>query len=148
MDDLIRDLRVATILPRQSSTNVHEVSSRLRMNPLRRLVQQLPSPWRSLCPRCQRRLLSTFTTPSSSPAWIQPSPTRVPHRNAGSKLRKALEDLPQGLQAPIEPFIEREAPKYSQVLDEVLQNQRRFPKCILLTRVGQFYEVHTLGMPS
>ena len=69
-------------------------------------------------------------------------PCLTSRRNAGTKLRKSLEDLPQGLQAPLEPFIEKEASKYSPVIDEVLQNQRRFPKCILLTRVGQFYEVY------
>jgi len=73
----------------------------------------------------------------------------VPHflircRHAGTKLRKSLDELPQGLQAPLEPFIEKEASKYSPVIDEVLQNQRRFPKCVLLTRVGQFYEVPEL----
>lgn len=70
------------------------------------------------------------------------SPTCLVHRrNAGTKLRKSIEELPQGLQAPLEPFIEKEASKYSPVIDEVLQNQRRFSKCVLLTRVGQFYEV-------
>lgn len=62
-------------------------------------------------------------------------------RNVGTKLRKSLEELPQGLQLPLEPFVEKQSTKYSPVIDEVLQNQKRFPKCVLLTRVGQFYEV-------
>jgi len=74
-------------------------------------------------------------SPSLSPTCL------VLRRNASTKLRKSIEELPQGLQAPLEPFIEKEAAKYSPVIDEVLQNQRRFPKCVLLTRVGQFYEV-------
>jgi hypothetical protein len=72
-----------------------------------------------------------------------PSPVLISRRNAGTKIRKSLEELPQGLQAPLEPFVEKEASKYSPVIDEVLQNQRRFPKCVLLTRVGQFYEVYS-----
>ena len=82
---------------------------------------------------CRPYLLSLNSSPSFSP--------RNCRRYAATTLRKSIEELPQGLQAPLEPFIEKEASKYSPVIDEVLQNQRRFPKCVLLTRVGQFYEV-------
>jgi hypothetical protein len=67
-----------------------------------------------------------------------------PRKHAGTTLRKSIEELPQGLQVPLGPFIEKETSKFSPVIDEVLQNQRRFPKCVLLTRVGQFYEVRSL----
>jgi hypothetical protein len=98
----------------------------------------------TLCRRFQHRALSTLCSPLNSsqrrvsPVW---APYRLDRRHAGIKLRKSIEELPQGLQLPLEPFIEKEASKYSPVIDEVLQNQKRFPKCVLLTRVGQFYEV-------
>lgn len=99
---------------------------------------------RTLCRRFHHRALSTLCSPLNnsqprvSPVW---APYRLDRRHAGTKLRKSIEELPQGLQLPLEPFIEKEASKYSPVIDEVLQNQKRFPKCVLLTRVGQFYEV-------
>jgi hypothetical protein len=73
--------------------------------------------------------------PSRSPRY------QSPLRATGTKTRKTIDELPQGLQAPLEPFIDREVAKYTPVIDEVLHNQRRFPKCVLLTRIGQFYEV-------
>jgi len=99
---------------------------------------------RILCRRCQHRAFSTLCSHPNRPGLrVIPSsaPYRLHRRLAGTKLRKSIEELPQGLQLPLEPFIEKEASKYSPVIDEVLQNQRRFPKCVLLTRVGQFYEV-------
>lgn len=98
---------------------------------------------RSLCSQCRHHLLSSRTEglrPTRT-TLLPPPANRISRRNAGTKLRKSIEELPQGLQAPLEPFVEKETSKYSPVMDEVLQNQRRFPKCVLLTRVGQFYEV-------
>lgn len=104
---------------------------------------------RVLSRRCQHRSFCLFTCQSvlrQSALPLSP-PDRISYRHAGTKVRKSIEELPQGLQTPLEPFIEKEASKYSPVIDEVLQNQRRFPKCVLLTRVGQFYEVLTF-IPS
>lgn len=97
------------------------------------------------------KILSSLSAQPYKPLRRSPSPPPaflVQRRNAGTKLRKSIEELPQGLQAPLEPFIEKEAAKYSPVIDEVLQNQRRFPKCVLLTRVGQFYEVFPLFLTA
>src|SRR5947207_7703936 len=98
---------------------------------------------RRLCQRCQHRSFSAFTCQFvlRQSALQSIPPNRIDRRNVGTKLRKSIEELPQGLQTPLEPFIEKEASRYPPVIDEVLQNQRRFPKCVLLTRVGQFYEV-------
>ena len=111
-----------------------------QLGPQSHLIKQV------LCQRCPHRLFSAFTCQSMLRQSALPPlpPNRTARRNAGTKLRKSIEELPQGLQTPLEPFIEKEASKYSHVIDEVLQNQRRFPKCVLLTRVGQFYEVCTL----
>lgn len=95
------------------------------------------------------RAFCSFSAPRVTNGWPRlklPPPIAVYCRHAGTKLRKSLDELPQGLQEPFEPFVEREASKYSPVIDEVLQNQRRFPKCVLLTRLGQFYEVWILSV--
>jgi DNA mismatch repair ATPase MutS len=94
-------------------------------------------------PRSFYRSFSALRLINGRPRLKFAPPFPVFCRHAGTKLRKSLDELPQGLQAPFEPFVEREASKYSPVIDEVLQNQRRFPKCVLLTRLGQFYEVLT-----
>ena len=100
-------------------------------------------------PRCLRRPYSSLQFSNGPPrAKLSVSHSLMLGRHASTKLRKSLDELPQGLQAPLEPFVEKEASKYSPVIDEVLQNQRRFPKCVLLTRVGQFYEVPELPVPS
>ena len=115
------------------------------MRAAQRLALQSRFLRQGLCRHCQHRPLSTLSgqiEPRLVSLPSSPSPfDRFPRRHAATKLRKSIEELPQGLQAPLEPFIEKEASKYSPVIDEVLQNQRRFPKCVLLTRVGQFYEV-------
>lgn len=109
-------------------------------------LRQPPKPQLSkqiIFSNCYRRLCSSkcrlpyLLSLNSSPSFS----SRNCRRYAATTIRKSIEELPQGLQAPLEPFIEKEASKYSPVIDEVLQNQRRFPKCVLLTRVGQFYEV-------
>jgi hypothetical protein len=115
------------------------------MKATRQLGPQLQLIKRVLSRRCQYRSFCLFTCQSvlRQSALLPLPPNRISQRHAGTKLRKSIEELPQGLQTPLEPFIEKEASKYSPVIDEVLQNQRRFPKCVLLTRVGQFYEVLT-----
>lgn len=102
---------------------------------------------RTLCRQCQHRAFSTLLYSPANTSRRRGSPTlplyRLDRRLASTKLRKSIDELPQGLQLPLEPFVEKETSKYSPVLDEVLQNQRRFPNCVLLTRLGQFYEVRS-----
>jgi hypothetical protein len=98
---------------------------------------------RRLYRQCQHRFYSGATGSIRRCPWrpLISSPYRFGRRSTGTKIHKAIEELPQGLQEPLVPFVEKAASKYSPVLDEVLQNQRRFPKCVLLTRLGSFYEV-------
>ncbi|KKY26180.1 putative dna mismatch repair protein muts [Diplodia seriata] len=54
-------------------------------------------------------------------------------------------DLPQGLigGAPLEPDPDDDAgPAYPTVLQQVRNNMRKFDHCVLLTRVGNFYELY------
>jgi hypothetical protein len=117
--------------------------SRDVMNRLPRLSRHSRAIRRAQCSQCQIRFQSILSSQCSySPQRVTATaPFFGACRTAATKVRKSIEELPQGLQAPLEPFVEVQATKYSPVIDEVLQNQRRFPKCVLLTRVGQFYEV-------
>lgn len=53
-----------------------------------------------------------------------------------------LDGLPQGL-IPLEPLpIEAQVPAYPTVVLQALTNMRKFENCVLLTRVGGFYELY------
>ncbi|KAF4622722.1 hypothetical protein G7Y89_g14305 [Cudoniella acicularis] len=69
-------------------------------------------------------------------------PRRVPNRGAKRKVSAKLEDLPQGT-IPLEPLpLEEEAPTLPTVLLQARSNMRKFENCVLLTRVGGFYELY------
>ncbi|KAK4226129.1 muts protein 1 [Podospora fimiseda] len=58
-----------------------------------------------------------------------------------------LDDLPQGLIAPLEPLApeprdEDEEPAYPTVVLQARRNMQKFDNCVLLTRVGGFYEIY------
>lgn len=62
----------------------------------------------------------------------------------GKKIKSSSDvgDLPQGL-IPIEPLaLEVETPAYPTVVLQALHNMRKFENCVLLTRVGGFYELY------
>ena len=66
-------------------------------------------------------------------------------QNRGKKTKTSVEfkELPQGL-IPLEPLaVEDEvAPAYPTVVQQARDNMREFEKCVLLTRVGGFYELY------
>jgi hypothetical protein len=71
------------------------------------------------------------------PAW-----PRSQHRGKTTKTSATLDELPQGL-IPLEPLpIEAQAPAYPTVVLQALTNMRKFENCVLLTRVGGFYELY------
>ncbi|KAG4305895.1 hypothetical protein PORY_000805 [Pneumocystis oryctolagi] len=43
---------------------------------------------------------------------------------------------------PIQPLVDGSGPVYTQLLDQVLYNQKKYSNCVLLTRVGGFYELY------
>jgi|SRR5579862_676808 len=66
-------------------------------------------------------------------------------RGAKSSSRVKLADLPQGSIA-IEPLPQDEGkPAYPTVLQQARSNMNKFENCVLLTRVGSFYEVRLHG---
>lgn len=71
-----------------------------------------------------------------NPAW------QVPNRGKKSKASLKLDDLPQGL-IPLEPLeLENDTPSYPTVIQQARSNMRKFENCVLLTRVGGFYEMY------
>lgn len=67
----------------------------------------------------------------------------------GARRSKAftLDDLPDRVDAPQERVVAPPEPEWPPLALNVLDNMRKFPNCLLLTRVGGFYEVRALAYP-
>ncbi|EMR11722.1 hypothetical protein PNEG_00156 [Pneumocystis murina B123] len=52
-------------------------------------------------------------------------------------LKASIEEKPS-----LEPLMNASGPVYTQLLDQVLYNQKKYANCVLLTRVGGFYELY------
>ncbi len=76
------------------------------------------------------------SAPTGCSAW------RAQHRGKKTKASIKLDDLPQGL-IPLEPLpLEDDAPAYPTVVRQARINMQKFENCVLLTRVGGFYELY------
>ncbi|KAJ5124569.1 DNA mismatch repair protein MutS-like N-terminal [Penicillium bovifimosum] len=89
-------------------------------------------------------ILSFLHTPVHMPscASILHTPTLY-LRGAKSKATVKLKDLPQGV-LKLEPYDDRkdEAPRYPTVVQGHRNNMQTFKNCVILTRVGGFYELY------
>ncbi|KAH0608867.1 uncharacterized protein H6S33_001095 [Morchella sextelata] len=82
--------------------------------------------------------------------WQPRAPLRKPPQSRGAKQKSKVrfDELPQGLLGTggLPPLPESEGEKggesYSTVIQQARNNMRRFPQCVLLTRVGGFYELY------
>ena len=79
--------------------------------------------------------------------WSRSIPSVAPLaqvRGAKSKTTIKLEDLPQGILegGPLPPSQEDEGPGYPIVVQQAWNNMQKFHDCVLLTRVGNFYELY------
>lgn len=65
-------------------------------------------------------------------------------RGAKSKTTVKLGDLPQGILegGPLPPTQEDEGPGYPAVVQQAWNHMQKFQDCVLLTRVGNFYELY------
>ena len=79
--------------------------------------------------------------PQSRP-WLGPR-TIIPICGAKSKITVKLEDLPQGALEPMPDTADKDdqGPTYPTVVRQARNNMRKFDNCVVLTRVGSFYEV-------
>ncbi|SMQ50387.1 unnamed protein product [Zymoseptoria tritici ST99CH_3D7] len=81
---------------------------------------------------------------SRSTAFDTIRTSRISTRGAKTKTTIKIKDLPQGSLAPL-PALEDDtasAKSYPPVLQQHLNNVHKFKDCIVLTRVGDFYEMY------
>lgn len=80
----------------------------------------------------------------NEPPWHQ----RSQRRGAKKKSTLVLDDLPQGaIESNALPPQNDAEPEYPPLLQQVRNNMLNFSHCVLVTRVGGFYEVHALLIP-
>lgn len=68
-------------------------------------------------------------------------------RGAKRKTTTLLKDLPQGSLQQLEPYddgAEDDSPRYPTVVQGHRNNMQKFKNCVVLTRVGNFYEVRLI----
>lgn len=73
------------------------------------------------------------------------SPAQHQTRGKKTKTTVSLADLPQGALPPLDPLPEEEVkdePAYPTVVLQARRNMQKFDNCVLLTRVGGFYELY------
>lgn len=67
-------------------------------------------------------------------------------RGKKTKTTVNLEDLPQGALPKLDPLPEeteaKDEPQYPTVVLQAKRNMQKFDNCVLLTRVGGFYELY------
>lgn len=100
-------------------------------------IRALPS--RRIASRCLHTLRNE---PPLRNKHVLSRPPRVPNRGAKKKSSAKLDELPQGT-IPLEPLaLEEQEPALPTVLLQARSNMRKFENCVLLTRVGGFYELY------
>lgn len=102
---------------------------------------------RYVCHGCRRA--STFTTPTP---WRVV--TRLPIRQHGSRIQTrgakrrttiTIKPVPQGALPAREPVVSdrnADGPVYSATIQQHLNNMRKFSGCVILTKLGNFYEMY------
>ena len=78
-----------------------------------------------------------------TPVLVCPRPSKLWDRGAKKKSSVTLEAIPQGALSAtsLDTVYGDDEPSYPSLLREVRNNMRKFPNCVVLTRVGNFYEV-------
>lgn len=117
------------MLRRHTANGLHTISSRCA--PLPSLTVR--------CPRC-----IDIYAQHASHAVSAPPPSRVHFRGKKTKTVVKLSDLPQGV-IQTESLPEQEPknePAYPTVVLQARRNMDKFDNCVLLTRVGGFYELY------
>ena len=96
----------------------------------------------SLAVRCSR--CAIIHAQHASGPYLMPPPSYVQVRGKKTKTTVKLSDLPQGV-IQTEPLPEQETknePAYPTVVLQARRNMDKFDNCVLLTRVGGFYELY------
>jgi len=107
----------------------------LRVAALSRFFTPTPT-LRTRCLHCLSTSVAHRPFPTSHAVW------RAQNRGKKTKASVTLDDLPQGV-IPLEPLpLEDDAPAYPTVVRQARSNMQKFENCVLLTRVGGFYELY------
>lgn len=106
-------------------------------------------------PACSSATVSRFSLQNVTTASASLSGGPGRPRSPGSRLQQIqvrgkktrmvvrLDELPQGLVMPSQPLPpEEEGPAYPTVVLQARRNMQKFDNCVLLTRVGGFYELY------
>lgn len=120
-------------------------------------LMPLPLPWCHPAAIAPRRILTVSATRSlhalahRHPSALRNAPPvvsdwRTRNRGRGKKTKASvtLDELPQGL-IPLEPLALEHVTKkkdYPTVVRQARSNMQKFENCVLLTRVGGFYELY------
>ena len=86
----------------------------------------------------------TALTPLLVTSILYPACPKICTRGLKTRTTVRLDDLPQGL-IPLEPLpLEQDenVPVYPTVVQQARDHMRKFDNCVLLTRVGGFYELY------
>ncbi|KAK0729163.1 muts domain V-domain-containing protein [Apiosordaria backusii] len=105
--------------------------------------------------RCGVRHVTSASGPRAAPTarTVPPRPLGHHHRHPLRQLQLRgkkttvvkLDELPQGLIVPPEtlaPVEQDDEPQYPTVVQQARRNMQKFDNCVLLTRVGGFYELY------
>lgn len=134
---------------RIGASNGREIEHRMRIHGLPWLVQLIPRKHSILLRPCRCRIHRTICHHARRPG-LRVIGTTVPvsridgRRGAKKKTTTLLKDLPQGSLQQLEPYddgVEDDSPRYPTVVQGHRNNMQKFKNCVVLTRVGNFYEV-------
>ncbi|KAJ5626096.1 hypothetical protein N7510_002405 [Penicillium lagena] len=97
------------------------------------------------CPAHRTVCRHALHTCSPSRPRVAPAPAPVdPRRSAKTQTTVTVKDLPQGA-LKLEAYsdeVDNDAPRYPTVVQQHRNNMQRFRNCVILTRVGGFYELY------
>ena len=101
--------------------------------------------------RTLRAFSKSYVPSVWNPGW-RPKPPKCggalsrPGRGAKTKASMKVQDLPQGVIGthPLPELETDDAPQYPAVVQGAKNNMAKFNDCVVLTRVGNFYEVSIL----
>jgi len=91
---------------------------------------------------------TSFTRPCAKPRAQRLATPWHQYRVAVRKTALSLDQIPQGVIGSALPPQDDAEPEYPPLLQQVRNNMLKFSHCVVLTRVGGFYEVSAPRRPS
>lgn len=130
---LSRKLRTGTVYLTMRNVGLHVSSLKLLIieSPARQVIW--PTSNTSYCALLSKR------------PCLRP-PARIHRRGAKSRATVTLKDLPPSVFEPDQTMLATgdDVPAYPMMIQQVRSNMEKFENCVLLTRVGNFYEAGSM----